>query len=194
MAYRIAGTYVLSCNCLEVCPCSHDVAPTAPDGKCHVAIIFGVDQGNLDDLDLTGAKFGLYLDLRNKPSAGGWKVGMVADQAASEEQVSGLERIISGEEGGPFGDLKPLIGEYLGTKRAAITMSDGESPKGSVEGMTDIEFEGYKGPDGTATTVKNAMFGFAPEYKIGRSKGHSSGFGLDYEGNFGEAAAYEFAS
>jgi hypothetical protein len=153
-----------------------------------------VDQGNLDDLDLTGAKFGLYLDIRNKLSAGGWKVGMVVDQGASEEQVSGLERILSGEEGGPFGDFKPLIGEYLGTKRAAITMSDGESPKASVEGMTDIEFEGYTGPDGSPTTVKNAMFGFAPEFKIGRSKGHSSGFGLDYQANFGEAAAYEFAS
>jgi hypothetical protein len=194
MAYRIAGTYVLSCNCRQVCPCSFDVAPTAPDGICHVAVVFRVDQGSLDDVDLTGANYALYFDIRNKLSAGGWKLGLVVDEAASEEQASALERIIRGSEGGPFGDLAGLMGEFLGTKRARVTVSDGEAPKGSVEGMTEIEFEGYVDHDGNPTTVKNAMFGFVPEYKIGRGKGRSSGFGLDYESEFGESADYEFAS
>ena len=194
MAYRLAGNYVTSCNCRQVCPCSFDVAPTAPDGICHVAFVFGVDEGNLDELDLTGANFALYMDIRDKVSAGGWKVGMVVDGEASDEQVSALERIITGSEGGPFGDLSGLVGEFLGIKRAPVKISDGHAPKASVGGMTEIEFEGYAGRDGNPTTVKNAMFGFAPEVKIGRGKGSSSGFGLDYQAEYGEAAAYEYAS
>jgi hypothetical protein len=38
------------------------------------------------------------------------------------------------------------------------------------------------------------MFGFSPEYRIGRGKGRSSAFGMDYQAEYGEATAYEFAS
>jgi hypothetical protein len=194
MAYRIAGNYVLACNCRQICPCACDVAPTAPDGMCHVALVFGIDNGNLDNLDLSGVNFALYFDIRNKLSAGGWKAGLVVDEGASEEQASAVERIVSGSEGGPFGNLSGLMGEYLGTERAPVTISNGEAPKGSVGGMTEIEFEGYTGPDGKPTLVKNAMFGFSPEYRIGLGKGSSSGFGLDFQAEHGEAASYEFAS
>ena len=193
MTYRIAGTYVTSCNCRQVCPCNLDVAPTAPDGICHVAFVFRVDQGNLNDVDLTAANFALYGEIPSKPSAGTWKVGLVVHDGASDEQSSALERIVSGSEGGPFGELSGLIGEFLGTERAPVTVSNGEAPTASVGGMTEIEFEGFADRDGNPTTVKNTMFGFAPEYRIGRGKGRSSGFGLDYEGEYGEWAEYEYA-
>src|SRR5918992_2582245 len=82
MTYRIAGTYVTSCNCRQVCACNLDVAPTAPDGICHVAFVFRVDQGNLNDVDLTGANFALYGEIPSKPSAGNWKVGLVVHDGA----------------------------------------------------------------------------------------------------------------
>jgi hypothetical protein len=42
--------------------------------------------------------------------------------------------------------------------------------------------------------VKNAMFGFAPEFRIGRGPGRSESFGITYEPVYGESADYEFAS
>lgn len=36
-----------------------------------------------------------------------------------------------------------------------------------------LTFEPLPGPDGGVTTVKNAMFGFAPEFRIGRAPAHS---------------------
>jgi hypothetical protein len=51
-----------------------------------------------------------------------------------------------------------------------------------------------EGPDGTPTTVKGAMFGFAPEFKIGKGPGKSDRFGLSYEPIYGESADFEFAS
>lgn len=36
-----------------------------------------------------------------------------------------------------------------------------------------LTFEPLPGPDGGVTTVKNAMFGFAPEFRIGRAPAQS---------------------
>ncbi len=164
MAYRISGTYVATCNCALVCPCPYDGPPTGPGGECRGVLVFDVSQGNLDGTDLSGVPFALYNYFPSNLTAGNWKVGIVVDEGASEEQANAIERIVSGDEGGPFGDFKPLIGEYAGMSRARVTR-DGSSA--SVAGVGDLSFEPFTMPDGSPTTVKSAMFGFAPEFKIG---------------------------
>ena len=44
-------------------------------------------------------------------TAGNWTVGLVVDEGASEEQAQALDRIISGQDGGPFAEFVPFIGE-----------------------------------------------------------------------------------
>jgi hypothetical protein len=61
-------------------------------------------------------------------------------------------------------------------------------------GEASVSFEPLPGPAGGHTTVKNAMFGFAPEYRVGRAPGRSNWFGLEFEGVYGETADYEFSS
>lgn len=194
MAYRIAGTYVGSCDCAGICACPVDGAPTGPNGECRGALVFGVREGNLDDIDLSGVNFALYNFFPSNLSAGNWKVGIVVDDAASDEQAQAIERIVSGQAGGPFADFAPLIGEYAGMERASVRIADGDKPSGSVSGMTEFQFEPLIGPDGTPTTVRNAMFGFAPEYSIGKAPGQSDAFGLTFEGVYGEHAEYEFST
>ena len=38
------------------------------------------------------------------------------------------------------------------------------------------------------------MFGFAPEFEVGRTTGRSDAFGLSYEASYGETADYVFTS
>jgi len=121
-------------------------------------------------------------------------VGIVVDEEASDQQAQALERILSGQEGGVFGDFTPLIGEYLGMERAPVTFSDGDTPTASVAGRTEIRFDPLRGVDGSPTTVMNAAFGLAPEYKIGRGVGHSDAFGLTYDGRYGESADFSYSS
>ncbi len=101
---------------------------------------------------------------------------------------------MSGREGGPFGELAQFITEFAGVERASITYRDGETPAATVEGLTEISFEPLRGVDGTPTTVKNAMFGFAPEFQIGHGSGRSTAFGLEYEPSYGEAADFTFST
>jgi len=39
-----------------------------------------------------------------------------------------------------------------------------------------------------------AAFGFAPEFRVGRTSGSQSAMGIDFDAVYGETADYEFAS
>jgi hypothetical protein len=194
MAYRIAGTYVAVCNCRGLCPCPVDGAPTGDDDQCMGSLVFGIKEGDLDGTDLSGTTVALYNHFPSNLTAGDWTVGLVIDAGASEEQARGLEGIFRGDEGGPFGEFAGLIGNVAGVERGRITIGGGERPSVSVEGKTEFSFEPYTGPDGSPTTVHNAMFGFAPAYKIGKGSGHSEAFGLTFDALYGESADFEFST
>jgi hypothetical protein len=191
MAYRIAGKYIASCDCSLVCPCPVDGPPTGPNGECHGVAVFGISEGNSDGTDLSGVNWALYNLFPSNISSGSWKAGIVVDSGASDEQAQALERIVSGDEGGPFADFKPLIGEYLGMDRASVTL---EGKRASVEGVGDFTFEPFTGPDGSETTVSKAMFGFAPQFTIGRSSGRTKTKVAEIDPVYGESADYEFSS
>jgi hypothetical protein len=124
-------------------------------------------------------------------TAGNWKVGVVVDEAASDAQTEAIGKILSGGEGGPFADFAPLVAENLGLERAKVSLSaDG----GSIGEMADYTWEPFHGADGSPTTVKNGAFGFAPEFAIGRTKGTSTAFGLDFTANYGESAHFTYSS
>jgi hypothetical protein len=194
MAWRIAGSYAASCSCNLICPCPVDGTPTGPDDECKGFIVFSIQDGNLDEVDLSGVNFALYNHFPSNLTAGNWKVAIVVDSGASDEQAQAIERICKGEEGGPFGELSNFYGEYLGTERDSVTFSDGDRPTASVGSSSEMTFEPLEGPDGSPTTVKGAMFGFAPEYRIGRGPGKSDRFGLSYEPIYAEAADFEFST
>jgi hypothetical protein len=40
----------------------------------------------------------------------------------------------------------------------------------------------------------SAAFGFAPEFRVGRSSGHSDVFDIEFDAVYAESADYEFAS
>jgi hypothetical protein len=151
-----------------------------------------VTEGNLDGADLSGVLVAMAYMAPSNISAGGLRVGIVVDNQASDEQAQALGRIFSGDEGGMFGEFKPLFGEWLGVDRADITFSDGEEPSAKI-GDTEVNFTAFRGGDGGVTTISNAMFGFAPTYTIGQSSGTSGAFGESFEASYGEAADFEYA-
>jgi hypothetical protein len=195
MAWRISGTYVAGCTCHLLCPCPVDAPPTSDDGQCHGVGVFSIADGNLDDTDLSGVNLCLVNLFPSNLTSGNWKLGIVVDEGASEEQANALERIVKGEEGGVFEQFAALTDEWLGMERGPVTFSNGDTPSASIGG-DPMTFEPLPGPEGSnaQTTVKNAMFGFAEEFRVGRAPGKVSVFGMDFETIYGESADYEFSS
>jgi hypothetical protein len=153
-----------------------------------------VRQGNLDDVDLSGVTFALSYFLPSNASSGNWKIEGTIDEGASEEQAQAIDRIISGQEGGPFGDFAPLIGDYGGMHRGSVSLSDGDAPSASVSGVGDFSSEFFKDAEGTTTTLNNAMFGFAPSIRLGKGSGRFTVFGSTYDASYAEGAEFEYSS
>jgi hypothetical protein len=195
MAWRMSGTYVANCSCNLICPCPVDGPPTSPDGQCRGVGVFHIAEGNLDDTDLSGVNLGLVNYWPSNLTAGNWKLGIVVDEGATSEQAEALERIVRGDEGGAFAEFAALTEEWLGMERGPVSFSDGDRPSGSI-GDSSWTFEPLEGPEGSGahSTVRNAAFGFAEEYRVGRAPGHVSALGIEFDAIYGESADYEFAS
>lgn len=194
MSWEMFGTYAGTCTCQLLCPCPVDGTPTGDGGECRGLNVFHIDKGNLDDTDLSGVTFAFVNWFPSNLTAGGWKVGAVVDQAVNDGQLKALETILRGHAGGPFGDLAGLYGEWLGTERGSVTFTDGERPSASVGDTARFAFEPLPGPDGGSTTVRNAMYAFAPEFRVGKALGHTALFGLEFDGVYGETSNFMFAS
>jgi hypothetical protein len=193
MGFQLKGTYVGHCDCTQICPCAVDEKPTGRDGHCHGLIVVNIANGSLDDTDLSGTKAVLSYSAPGKISDGGLRLGLVVDNAASDEQAAALERIFSGQAGGVFEAFAGLTDKWLGADRAEIGFSDGEEPSATV-GDISVNFTAFRGEDGNVTTARNAPFGFAPEFTLGKSSGRSGVLGESFDANYGEAAQFEWAS
>jgi hypothetical protein len=195
MAWRMSGTYLATCNCIGLCPCPVDGTPSSDDRQCRGVGVFHIADGNLDQVDLSGVNVALVNHFPSNLTSGGWTLGIVVDDSASDEQAEALERIMKGEEGGPFADFAALTDNWAGMDRASVSFSNGGKPTASIKGV-EFGFDPLPGPEGsgTETSVRNAAFGFAEEFRVGKSSGHFENFGIELDGDYGETADYEFAS
>src|SRR5205823_6050048 len=90
-----------------------------------------------------------------------------------------------------FGEFAPLIGEFTGMERGSIDISD----KGaSIAGVGEYTYDQIQGADGGPTVSRNAMFGFAPEFRLGRTSGSYDTFGSSRQASYGESAEFEYSS
>lgn len=196
MSWSMSGNYLAGCSCALLCGCAVDAQPRDKAGneQCVGVGVFHIAEGHLDETDLSGVDFALYNQFPSHLTAGDWKIGIVVDTGATDSQAEAVDTIVSGREGGPFEQLSQFFGDYLGMERAEVGISDGDKPRLSVGGRSEIEVTALTGPDGGPTTVKNAMFGFAPEFTLGTASGSSEAFGLTFEGSYGEIGDFAFAS
>jgi len=194
VGYKISGEYMFNCACALICPCAMDGPPTTKDGKCNGAGVFHITDGNLNGTDLSGIDVGMVFHLPGNSSAGNWKIGLVFDTGAPDEKVSALEDIFQGRAGGVFAEFIPLIAEFIPSSRAAVAYKSGKETSVTI-GKKTLGYSPILGADGNSTVVRNAMFGFAPEFELG--KGAGSGFdmsGIAFDSIYGERAKFEYSS
>ncbi len=192
MAWRLKGHYVTACSCTNVCPCSTASAPPDnPDGStnCYGAGVFAVQEGNLDDLDLSGMRIGLTVHYPELVSNGNWQIEVFVDESASDEQYRAVEQIFSGQLGGTFGDMSALVSDFA-VQRSTIAYSE----SGVGIGDASFTYEPLRGADGNPTTMSNAAFGFAPVFEIGAASGTLRASGHTAPASYGEVADFEYSS
>lgn len=198
MAYRIAGNYMAQCSCSLLCACAYDAPPTGPDGECDGAIVFHIETGDCDDIDLSGVTYAVYYYWPTKLTAGDMEFVCIIDEGASDQQADALERILYGKEGGAFADVLPFVARAHPLRRARVTLSYGDAPSASIGDEGVVRLEPFRGLDGEPTTVSVSVSNAAWTlgHTISSAKGAGRGFALrgPFEPVHGESGAFEYVS
>jgi hypothetical protein len=124
MAWSIRGRYFENCSCDMPCPCTVSFDAGADTERCNAVLAFHVDTGEVDGVDVSDRTVVAVLDSPRVMTEGNWKLGLVVDERASDEQLQKLGAVFGGELGGPMEALGPLVGEVLGVARMRIDVEE----------------------------------------------------------------------
>ena len=185
MPWRLEGTYFENCNCDMACPCtlSGFTAP-ADNDRCNVVLIFHIDSGEVDGIDVSGLTVAMAADTPRVMGEGNWRVGLFMDAAASAGQAEALGAVFGGQKGGAFDVLAPLYSEMLGMETAPIEYADdGRRHRVKIGDLLEMEVEDFVSQfSGTGQPVKVSGVGFPNDtLTAGRAvSARMRAFGLEF--------------
>jgi len=186
MAWQLSGNFYENCSCDAICPCAwSNMAHRATRDYCRFALAFEIERGEIEGVDLSGTSFVMVGDAPPLMTDGNWRVGVIVDAGASEEQVAKLGQVLSGELGGPPAAMGPLLGEFLGIEQAPFTIErDDAGHRVTVGDAID-----YSGTRSTTGSGEQVMMGPVDFHPAGPTLGVApvssstvSAFGIEYSG------------
>ena len=187
MSWRIAGSYFETCSCDVICPCTASMSFGATHDRCNVTLVFNVREGDVEGTDVSGLTVAAVVDTPKVMTDGNWRIGVIIDAAASDEQADKLGAVFSGGLGGPMAALGPLVTESLGVQRLPIEVRE-EGLRHSIRigDVVDFEVEDVV-PFGVETGQPAKLTGiFHPagsELNVAHAtRSKINVFGIEYEG------------
>ena len=188
--WQLSGDYFETCNCDYLCPClTSNLAGQPTQGHCNVAMAFHINEGRYGDLALDDLTFVVVAHTPGAMGAGNWRVGVIADEGATKEQVEAIAAIASGQAGGPMAALAPLVGEFMGIELQPIQYhKDGMSRSLSVPGLLDQGCQGVPSPvnAGEPLFLDNTLHPANSRLALAKSTGSRlHAFGLDWDDTSG---------
>ncbi|MCJ8319496.1 MAG: DUF1326 domain-containing protein [Colwellia sp.] len=115
--------HIECCNCSHGCGCQFSGFPDSESGGCEALLGFFVIEGHLDAIDLAGVKMVFAAMWPQAIHQGNGKGALFIDSSASEQQVTALATIMSGQAGGmPVEALATTFSEFEGPILKSITM------------------------------------------------------------------------
>jgi len=197
MSWNLTGSYFESCSCDVVCPCTASLSLGATRDRCKVVLVFNVKSGEVEGTDVSGLTVAAVADTPKVMSEGNWRLGVVIDGDASDEQAEKLGGVFSGALGGPMEALGPLVGEDLGLQRLPIEVrEDGLTHSIRIGEEIDLEIEDvvpFGVESGEPARITGIFHPAGSELTISRATRSSiNAFGIQYEAKAGFSAT-EFA-
>lgn len=187
MSWKLEGSYFETCSCDVICPCTASLALGATNDRCNVVLVFNVKSGEVDGTDVSGLTVAAVCDTPKVMSEGNWRLGVVIDAAASEEQAQKLGGVFSGALGGPMEALGPLVGENLGVERLPIEVHE-DGLKHSIRIGEEVDFEiedvvPFGVESGEPAKITGIFHPVGSELTVARAtRSKIDAFGIQYEG------------
>ena len=185
-SWKITGQYMETCNCAFLCPCiTSNLTARPTEGNCKAALTLHIDKGAKDGITLDGLSFVVMMHSPGPMGEGNMTVGLIVDDAASDQQVEAISAIASGSAGGPMAALAPLVGTNAGVERRPIRFEvDGLNYAMSAGELVDQACEGL--PSATdpkqAIGIDNTVHPVNSRLSLAKAKRSSfHAFGIDWE-------------
>src|SRR5436309_13147226 len=188
MSWNLDGSYFETCSCDVVCPCTASLALGATKDRCNITQVFNVKSGEVEGTDVSGLTVAAVVDTPKVMSEGNWRLGVVIDEAASDEQAEKLGAVFSGALGGPMEALGPLVAENLGLERAAIEVrEDGLRHSVRIGDAVDFEIEDvvpFGSPTGEPAQLTRVFHPAGSELTVAHTtRSAIDAFGISFDGN-----------
>lgn len=197
--WRIAGDFVLSCNCDVFCPCVLSLGKARPSaGVCYSWWALRIIEGHAGATPLGGLNVVLLLEVPGPMEQGGWRLGLYIDERATPSAVEALIEILTGRAGGPIGWFSMVIEQVLGTKQVPISIEpDGRGWRATIPRILDGAVEPIPGTsaDGLVRIV-NSRYWVAPDLVVAtgtRSRIRDWGRNWDFAGRSAECARFDWS-
>jgi hypothetical protein len=198
MAWKVEGQYFENCSCNVPCPCTVSLDLGADRDRCNAFLVFQIENGEVDGVDVSGVTVAVMIDTPKVMSEGDWRLGVLIDEAASDEQVEKVGAVFGGQLGGPMEALGPLVGEQLGVERVPMNVSHGDGThrielgdRGAVEVQEVVPF-GKE--DGVPARLTGIFHPAGTDLTIARAtESRVTAFGTEFAFEGGSAFANPFA-
>jgi hypothetical protein len=190
MAWNLSGSYAETCSCELMCPCNLSFDHGATYDYCRATLVFSIREGEVEGTDVGGLNVAAIIDTPKVMTDGNWRLGVYIDERASDEQADKLQRVFTGQLGGPMEGLVPLVGEVVGIERAPIQVRD-EGLRHSVRVGDAIDFEiedivPFGSETGRPVKFDGMFHPVAPDLTMAEAKrSRINAFGIAYEGKTG---------
>jgi hypothetical protein len=161
--YFLQGTLLEACSCDVLCPCW--IGENPDNGTCEAFVAYNYDKGEINGIDVSGlSMINVARIPGNVLSPKTWKILLMIDDRATQEQADAILAAYSGKLGGPLADLSQLVGEVVGVERVPIKheVRGGAGTLEVGDGLVSAEMEPYRGPDGSVTTLRDSIFSNIP--------------------------------
>jgi hypothetical protein len=198
MSWKLEGQYFENCSCDVPCPCTVSLDLGADRDRCNAFLAFQVESGEVDGVDVSGLTVVAIADTPKVMSEGNWRLGVLIDDGASDEQAEKLGAVFGGQHGGPMEALGPLVTEVLGVERVALEVSHQNGThriKVGDDGEVEVqEIVSFGKEDGVPARLTGIFHPAGEDLTIAKAtKSHVSAFGIDFAFEGGSAFANPFS-
>lgn len=201
MAWMLEGRYLENCSCDVPCPCTVSLDLGADRDRCNAFLVFEVESGEVDGVDVSGLTVAAMVDSPKVMSDGNWRLGVLVDDQASDEQAERLAAVFGGQLGGPMEALAPLVGEQLGLERVPMEVShENGTHRIKVGGDGELEVQEivpFGKENGEPARLVGIFHPAGDDFAIAKAtRSRISAFGIDFafEGMSAFASRFSWAA
>ena len=128
------GLLFENCSCQIVCPGHFHFTQKCTHDRCVGYWGIEVEDGIFGATSLAGVKAVIVYDAPQKMADGGWVVTTYIDFSASTDQLTAMEKILSGEAGGPWKILARFVAERKPTRQDEIVFASEPKSRSTTVG------------------------------------------------------------